>query len=170
MRPSEVFAGRLRETRKARGGMSQTELAERMTDAGRPLSRAALLRLESGSRGLLLDEALALAVCLWVAPAHLLTPPDGAVVGLTDKMAVDDLRDWFATGNPFPFPVWPAEPRDEDRALLNRNFERSVASYAQALIDADKAGDEDGRRAALRAIRAAVERLRDPSKRGADGA
>jgi hypothetical protein len=150
--------------------MSQAELAEQMTDAGRPLSRAALLRLEGGSRGLLLDEAVALAVCLSAAPAHLLTPPEGAVVALTDKTAIGDLRDWFATGNLFPFPVWPAKPREEDRALLDRNFEQSVASYAQALIAADKADNEDGRRAALRAIRAAVEVLRDPSRRGGDDA
>jgi hypothetical protein len=50
MKPSEVFARRLRDTRKA-CGLTQTALAQRATDEGRELDRAAALRIESGERG-----------------------------------------------------------------------------------------------------------------------
>src|SRR5204862_3134220 len=39
MGPTKVFAARLRQTRASRGGMTQAELAQRMTDEGRPISR-----------------------------------------------------------------------------------------------------------------------------------
>ena len=83
LRPSEIFARRLREVRTARGE-SQETLAQTMTERGAcPLSKAALLRIEKGKgfdeggRGLSLDEAIALAAVLNAAPAHLLTPPEG---------------------------------------------------------------------------------------------
>src|SRR5688500_4231713 len=98
-RPSEIFAARLRETRKARD-LTQTELAQLMTDAGLPLSKPALLRIENGERGLSLDEAIALSAVLYAVPAHLLTPPDDGIVALTDKLGVDGegLRAWLLHG------------------------------------------------------------------------
>src|SRR5215217_3374746 len=99
--PTEVFAARLREMRDARG-LTQAELAQQMTEAGRPLSRGALLRLESGERGLLLDEAIALTRLLHAVPAQLLTAPEGALTALTGKEAVDGdgMRNWLVYGEP----------------------------------------------------------------------
>jgi transcriptional regulator with XRE-family HTH domain len=85
-RPSEVFAVRLRETRKARN-LSQTELARRMTNAGRPMSKEALLRIENGTRGLSLDEAIALIAVLFAVPPHLLTPPGDEMCGSPTRSA-----------------------------------------------------------------------------------
>src|SRR5688500_17476466 len=84
LKPSEVFASRLRELRISRG-MSQAELAKRMTAVGRPISKVGLLRIESGARGISLDEAIALIAELHAVPPHLLTPPEGEYVWLTDK-------------------------------------------------------------------------------------
>src|SRR5262245_2425001 len=108
LRPSEVFAQRLKATRTDRH-LSQTELARRTTDTGRPMAKPALLRIEKGQppemggRGLSLDEALAFCSVLGTAPATMLSPPEGELVWLTDDEAVDGdgLRDWFRHGAVF---------------------------------------------------------------------
>jgi transcriptional regulator with XRE-family HTH domain len=151
-RPSEVFAKRLRETRKARG-MSQTELAQRMTDWGRPMSREALLRIENGSRGVSLDEALALAATLFAVPPHLLTPLGDEYVWLTDKMGVDGegMRAWLRYGDAFI-----ADSGDLPDELVADRLQEAIAVHAQALVDATRGNDEAGKREALRAIGQAV--------------
>jgi transcriptional regulator with XRE-family HTH domain len=138
--PSEVFASRLRAIRKERG-LSQDDVARRMTEGGRPLSKVALLRIEKGTRGLSLDEALALARVLDVAPAHLLSPPDGSTVSLTDNVAVDGagLRNWLLFGEPLLH-----ETPTGRRAHMRMRFAAAVETYAQALVDAKNGGDTAG--------------------------
>jgi transcriptional regulator with XRE-family HTH domain len=163
LRPSEVFAARLREVRNRRG-LSQDALAQQMTDSGRPLSKAALLRIEKGKgfeeggRGLLLDEALALAVTLNAAPAHLLSPPgDGGYVMLTDKLGMDAdaVRDWLTLGlvgfEPAP------ESQRQDRARAR--FQERMAQLAVAFIDAGRS-DRAGAQAVLDAIVRSVDDYR----------
>jgi transcriptional regulator with XRE-family HTH domain len=147
-RPSEVFATRLRDTRKARE-LSQTELAQRMTERGRPMSKAALLRIENGERGLSLDEALAFAAVLFVAPAHLLSPRDEETVWLTDNMAVDGegLRAWLLHGYEFI-----ATTSDYHRAERAKALEKIVVAHAQALVDAIRGEDTAGEVAALKQL------------------
>ncbi len=155
-RPSDVFASRLRETRLARG-LSQTELANRMTEAGRPLSKAALLRIETGQRGLSLDEALALAQLLQIAPAHLLSPPDGARVMLTEKAGVDGagMRNWLLFGDPLL--LTPEGRRSKSRTRMAL----TVEAFALAITDAKRGGDRAGADAARAALEAAVLANRD---------
>ena len=144
MLPSAVFAQRLRETRQARG-LTQTELAERMTDAGRPMSKPALLRIENGTRGLSLDEALAFAQVLNAVPAHLLNPPEGTVVAPVDWTGYDGegLRLWLVTG--VGGSVWPEQiATDDDRALAESWFEGVLSSLAVALVDANRVDDKEG--------------------------
>jgi transcriptional regulator with XRE-family HTH domain len=147
-RPSEVFATRLRDTRKARG-LSQTELAQRMTERGRPMSKAALLRIENGERGLSLDEALAFAAVLFAVPAHLLSPPDDAIVWLTDNMGVDGegLRAWLLHGYEFI-----ATASDYHRGERAKSLEEVVLAHAQALVDARRGKDKAGEVAALKQL------------------
>ncbi len=64
---SRVFAIELRAARKARG-LSQTDLAQMVTDAGTPISRMALLRIENGQRNSSLDEAHALTAVINAYP------------------------------------------------------------------------------------------------------
>lgn len=151
-RPSEVFAARLRETRKARG-LSQTELARRMTESGRPLSKEALLRIENGTRGLSLDEALALTAVLFVVPPHLLTPPGDEIVWLTDKVGVDGegMRAWLRYGDAFI--AHSGDLPDElvaDRALA------ALGAHALALVDAIRGDDKAGKLEAFHALEQTV--------------
>jgi transcriptional regulator with XRE-family HTH domain len=156
--PREVFARRLRELRKRRG-LTQAQLAEGMTAAGRPLSKAAVLRIEAGTRDISLDEAIAFASVLSAAPAHLLAPAEGEAVALTDRMAVDRgaLRDFLLLGNPlFAFAQSAFEEgtlfegdRDE---ILGEQMRQTMTPLALALADAYLGKDPDGVRAAARAI------------------
>lgn len=150
-RPSDVFAKRLKEIRGSRG-LSQTALARLVTDAGRPLSKAALLRIESGERRLTLDEAMALALILGVAPAHLLSPPGDAIVWITDQWGTDGsgLRNWLLLGDPHLLTV-PGQ-----RVRLRTRLAFAVETYAQAIVDAKRGNDTAGRRAAIAALTEAI--------------
>ncbi|MDQ3381637.1 MAG: helix-turn-helix domain-containing protein [Actinomycetota bacterium] len=150
-RPSEVFAERLKAIRKARQ-QSQTEVSRRMTEVGRPMSKPALLRIEKGSapedggRILTLDEALAFCSVLGIAPATMLSPPEGELVWLDDEHGVDGeaLRNWLHLGAVFS----PATTREK----LRKDIEQVVLSHAQALQDANRLGDEAGVRDAVRSL------------------
>jgi transcriptional regulator with XRE-family HTH domain len=154
MRPGEVFATRLRETRKARS-LSQAELAQQMTEQGRPLRKEALLRIEKEkpSRVVSLDEAIALGWLLQAVPAQLLTPPEGAYLALTDKVGVDGegLRNWLVYGDPLlamPVPI----DSDQARAVMGARLQRDLTSHAFALVDAVRGKDKAGITAAGEAI------------------
>jgi transcriptional regulator with XRE-family HTH domain len=148
VRPSKVFIARLKELREARG-YSRGAVARMMAAAGRPMSKLILLRIESGERGLPLDDALALADVLGVAPAHLLTPPDGQMVCLTDKRSVDGagMRNFLRFGHPML-----AGTPEGKRARLSATLEEIVLAQAQAFVDATHGGDQAGKLDALQAL------------------
>jgi transcriptional regulator with XRE-family HTH domain len=76
-RPVEVVARRMRELRRRRE-LSAAQLAERMREVGIPWKREVVANLETGRRASVgVDELLALAVVLQVAPVHLLVPLEG---------------------------------------------------------------------------------------------
>jgi hypothetical protein len=131
-----------------------------MTDVGRPLSKLAIFKIENGERKITLDEALALADVLAVAPAHLLTPIDDEFVWLTDKAGVDGdgLRHFLLTGQGIP--AWPKSPQREDEEELRLFLERALTAYGLALVDAGRGGDRAGAQAAVDAMTAAVDRHR----------
>lgn len=165
-RPSEVFAERLRVTRKDRH-LSQTELARKMTDVGRPMSKPALLRIEKGAvpeeggRGLSLDEALAFCAVLGAAPATMLSPPEDELVWLTEEDAVNGeaLRNWLRFGAVFS----PATTREK----LREDIEQYVLGYAQAILDAHRGKDEAGVLDAMKGLaRSAVKYSEELEKRG----
>jgi transcriptional regulator with XRE-family HTH domain len=163
-RPSEVFAGKLKTTRKQRL-VSQTELAQKMTEAGRPMSRRALLGIEKGKevggRGLLLDEAIALCELLGAAPTTMLTPAREGLIWLTDDAGVDGegLRNFLQHGAAFS----PATTREK----LRVDIEQVVLAYAQALLDAQRGGDQAGVRDAVRGLaRSAVTYAKELDVRG----
>src|SRR5581483_6188542 len=74
-RPAEVFAARVREARTRRDWTQQT-LCERLEELGFPMDRASLARLETGKRGVSLEEFTAIAAALGTAPANMLIPLD----------------------------------------------------------------------------------------------
>jgi transcriptional regulator with XRE-family HTH domain len=146
--PSEVFRSRLRETRNARG-VSQGELARRMRDAGYPMDKSAVLRIEKGERGISLDEALAFAAILFASPAHLLSPPGDEIVWLTSNRGFDGegMRAWLLHGD-----EWIATASDYQRSGHAEMLERVVLAHAKALIDAQRGDDQAGMRAELAAL------------------
>lgn len=148
-KPSEVFAERLREKRRARG-FSQEQLAEMLTKAGTPMSKWALLAVEKGKRGLSLDEALAIPAVLNAVPEQMFTPPEGVFVRLTDKVGADgsSIREFMRYGLP-----WNIEPRREDVLDATREqYEARLTQFALALADARNSRDKAGMHDALMAI------------------
>jgi transcriptional regulator with XRE-family HTH domain len=146
-RPSQVFGQRLRAARQHRG-LTQAELAARMKEVGRPISKTAIIRIErgEGARGLELDLALAFAAALAAAPATLLTPDRGVEVALTDEHVTDAdrMRAWLTLGTltrtegeeGFLMGV-PSDPRRE-------RFEREIGRRAERIVDAYRAEDTTG--------------------------
>jgi len=151
MQPSDVFGARLREIREGRG-FTQLELAARLEAKGRPMNKAAILRIEKGVRGVSLDEAFALAAVLVVAPAHLLSPPDGEHVWLTGNMAVNgaEMRNWFLFGDPL---LISPEGR---RVSARMDLVFTIEALAQAIVDAKRGGDSAGSQTAIRELMQAI--------------
>jgi transcriptional regulator with XRE-family HTH domain len=143
MRPSEVFARRLRETRKARG-LTQTQLAAELTNAGVPISKTALLGIETLKRRVTLDEALAIAAGLNAVPAHMLSPPEGAFLQVDDRFAIParGVREFLQFGLPWNVDDTPDEllPDDEEA------FRLRLGQLAQALVDAERTDNDDAAR------------------------
>lgn len=74
--PTQEVARRVQELRRKRG-LTAAALAERMTGLGVPWDRSIVANLESKRRrSLSVEELLALALALNVAPVHLMVPPD----------------------------------------------------------------------------------------------
>lgn len=64
---------------RQRRGWDQRTLAERVTEAGRPMSTSVLGKVESGARRVDIDDLVALAAAFEVPPARLLSDTDDQV-------------------------------------------------------------------------------------------
>lgn len=99
--PGDAFRRRLTEARKALG-LTQRQLVERLGAAGMPMNQAAVARIESGTRKVSLDEAIAIAAVLDIAPVHMFLPiagdqrgksgRHGPPVHLAPAMPVDQVK------------------------------------------------------------------------------
>lgn len=79
MNPTEAVVSRMRELRKKRG-MTAEQLGAAMTGAGIPWNAGVVTKLETNRRkSVSVDELMALAYVLDVAPVHLLVPVDDSV-------------------------------------------------------------------------------------------
>ncbi len=151
-KPSEVFALRLRETREARN-ITQTELARRMSDAGYPMKKKAILEIEKGQRKITLDEALALAWVLPAAPMNLLAPP-GDYVFPVESMGLDThgFNNWINWGDP-----WLTTAKGK-RVRSRMNLFASAENLAQSLLDAHRSNNKELELKSLVALGKLVER------------
>jgi transcriptional regulator with XRE-family HTH domain len=142
--PTRAVALRVGELRKRRG-LTAAQLAEQMTRVGIPWKRGVVAKLENGLRGAVsVEELLALATVLDVAPVHLLVPfedeqpyqvtptqvePAGAVrdwVRGVWYLPGADLRSFFSELPPHEYR--PPEPGD------SRMFEPGrLGTYAERL-------------------------------------
>jgi transcriptional regulator with XRE-family HTH domain len=95
--PTQVVAKRVREVRQKRG-LTAAQLAEQMTRVGVPWKRGVVAKLESGLReAVSVEELLALAYVLDVAPVHLLVPFDDKTPYRATPTQVEPagaIRDW----------------------------------------------------------------------------
>jgi transcriptional regulator with XRE-family HTH domain len=73
LKPSQVFAKRLREVRTRRK-WSMRQLSERLEELGVKLNTSQIAKIETGVRDISLDEALSIALALGVSPLHLFIP------------------------------------------------------------------------------------------------
>ena len=101
-RPSQVFARRMREVRERRG-WKQHDLAAHLRRMGVALDRTAVARIETGNRGLSLDEAMGIDAALAGAPMMRLLAVD---VG-EGVLAVGDLGTFDDQARPLAF-AWVA--------------------------------------------------------------
>jgi transcriptional regulator with XRE-family HTH domain len=100
--PSEVFRSRLREVRRAKG-WTQQELAGALSSQGVGITAFAIARLESGKRGISLDEAVAIAAVLGPSLLHMIVPlEERGRVHLAPQMSakVIDARAWIRGQRP----------------------------------------------------------------------
>lgn len=101
---SQVLSKQLPEIRQ-RLGLSAQAFAERAREAGLKFDRGTVSKIENGQRGISLDEALAIAAALDVAPVHLFLPrEDDAKVQVAPNVTVEaeQARLWFRGGRPLP--------------------------------------------------------------------
>jgi hypothetical protein len=108
-----------------------------------PISKTALLGIETLKRRVTLDEALAITAGLNAVPTHMLNPPDGAFVQVNDHFAMDakGVREFLQFGLPWNLDVTPDEllPDDEE------TFQLRLGQLAQALVDANRDGNKDAK-------------------------
>lgn len=110
--PSEVVAARVKEARKRRG-WNATQLAQRCAEIGAPeLTAQAIANIENGRRDatgrrrrhVTVDEVLALAIALDVAPVHLMVPLEEGAYWVTPRgmTKIGLVRHWIRGTEPFP--------------------------------------------------------------------
>jgi transcriptional regulator with XRE-family HTH domain len=127
-RPTEVgpagerVAANLAAIRSARD-MNQAELAERVSDIGRPMSGATVSKTEKLDRRVDVDDLMAFAVALRTTPNRLLlaTLSDHSeVIALAPSVRVRMIEAWdWATGR---FPLYYDEECGEDPEQFIQNF------------------------------------------------
>lgn len=96
---------------RRRVGLSQRELAARLTALGRPTPGTALSKIERGERRVDVDDLAVFAVALGVAPSTLLLPPvaDDTPVGVTGAGAVTARQAWDWADGVAPLVDFPGE-------------------------------------------------------------
>jgi transcriptional regulator with XRE-family HTH domain len=86
-RPRDLFAERLRDLREGRG-WSQRDLADELERSGSPMDRAVIARIETGKRGVSLDEAILFAAVLGTSLENMIVPSDIARPGSQETFQI----------------------------------------------------------------------------------
>ena len=101
--PSEVFREQLRAVRRIKG-WTQRQLEDALAELGVKLDATAITRMERGTRGVALDDVIAIAAALGVSPLHLIVPlgnGDTALDVAPDlNVGVADVRAWIRGQRP----------------------------------------------------------------------
>lgn len=118
-------------------GISTTQLAARLKEAGRPIAATSITKIEKGTRRVDADDLVALAVVLGVTPLTLLLPPvaDQSPVEITAAGTLTARRAWrWADGvAPLGDDDDPAEfhirSRPRGRRFLPEVFKKEAGTY-----------------------------------------
>lgn len=114
-----VVGQRVRELRR-RVDMTQEQLAARLAECGAPMDRVTVAKIETGARGVSVDDLLVLGLALDVSPIALLLPGDGDELPVgSDSFTSGDLLAWLRG-------ALPLRPLTDSRA---------ESSYLDALPD-----------------------------------
>lgn len=109
--------------KRLRGGMQYKELAEKLKQAGRPITPIGLKRIESCERKVDVDDLMAFAVVFDVSPLTLLLPTSGSgsiakkITGCDHELGCNVIWSWAMGREPLAVP--PTHPR----------YDRAVAEY-----------------------------------------
>ena len=139
-RPHRVIAERIKQLRAGR--LTGAQLAEKMTQAGIRWDRSVVANLESGRRSAVsVEELLALAFVLDVAPIHLIVPtdPDGWYAVTPDiATSNEQARAWIrgAPGGALPG----TDERKYYSEVPEDEWKRAAKQQAESLQILDRAG------------------------------
>lgn len=119
---ARAVASNLRAVRLARG-LRQDELAKRLADLGRPMQTSAISKMEDGKRRVDVDDLLALAVALNVAPARLYLADGGMddLVPLAPQYAVRGYAAWDWARGEYSL-CWEFDPPLSDEQLTQHDL------------------------------------------------
>lgn len=101
-----IFARRLREARKARG-WTQQDLVDRLDELGVEWDRTTLARIEKRQRKVGLEEFVAIAAALDVAPIYLFLPIEGDVMSIYFDLEGNAVKGSGKRGRPHGVPGLP---------------------------------------------------------------
>lgn len=158
----EITRKRVREERE-RQNLNLAALARRVTALGRPMSTLAVQRIEAGARRVDVDDLIALALALDIAPIALLAPAGGsgdetfAVADDQPAEPLDQIWPWMRgekTRDPFggddqafarrSLPAW-FEPEGAQAQEAVRDLQAQVRMLQQMLTEKWTPGTEHGR-------------------------
>lgn len=169
LRPSEVFAARMRYLRK-RKDWTQQDLADRLLEMGAPTDRATIARTESLARGLSLDDGVLYGAALGGALAHMVGTPTleqgvGTPIAIAPKVTVPPGRmlQWVRGSMPLrpeDERIFFEEVSEEERLARERYHLRWVLARVQDLIDAVVNEERETAANIIDDINAALERQR----------
>jgi len=116
--------------------------------------------LESGDRGVTLDEWPAISFALFVSPLALISADSDGLVWLTPGHAVDQegLENFISFGDPL------ALGREAQQAVMDESYGRALATLAWWLLDAQRQGDKTALRDTVRAIARSAENYESAKK------
>lgn len=160
----KAFMAAVKATRKWRG-WSQADLAERLHELGVPLGRGAVAKIESGVRALRWHEALALAAALGSDPTYLAGGgSEQPEIEVTPELILPSsvLRQWLIGNRRITIEdrVLDMPISDDEWIGRQKQYIAMVYRYAQDVVNAVGAGDDDALRNAIEALNAEGDRHR----------
>lgn len=119
--PEDAIARGIRDARRRRG-WTQQDLADRLAEVGYPLDRSTLAKLEATkkARGISVNDAIAIAAALGIAPVHLFTGLGEDEIAIGEKLTAEAwrVRSWMR-GRAGPLPDAPGDAEVERRVYFD---------------------------------------------------